>query len=71
MPHLSRAYRTKSRELHTLKELRVYKRIAGLREVNTEHSPDQRKQMLDPLGRAEGTGRESRRNTQASDCIVF
>lgn len=44
----STAHRTESRKLHTLKELRVYKRTARLMEVNIEYRPDQRRQVLGP-----------------------
>lgn len=36
LPRLPTAHRTESRECHTLKELRVYKRQAGLREKSTQ-----------------------------------
>lgn len=36
LPHLPTAHRTESRELRTLKELRIYKRLAGLREKSTQ-----------------------------------
>lgn len=42
LPHLSTAHRTDSRELHTLKELGVYKRRAGLREKSAQSTAQTR-----------------------------